>query len=256
MRGNVHAGRVGKVRFLARDLCPRTCEKPIYCAGAESKIVDGLPAKLPPITLRHGQVIWLLVELGHSAGVSEQTFYEYIKSLRKVGIPFAYGTMKSRDKTLAAYRYCEVMELAMTLALRVYHVVPDSVLKAIVRNRARLHRLYRRAYAERMSGKGSPVFLATQKGAPIGLRGCFLDLGIRFSGGQLINFGPPKLLSPEDALALSARRMLSVQTSLPLGLSALAEQVVALALAAPRIRRGSPRQTMARGGRKKYSNSP
>jgi hypothetical protein len=196
------------------------------------------------------------MELGHSDGVAEQTFYEYIKSLRKLGIPFAYGAMKSRNKTLADYRYCEVMELAMTLALRVYHVVPDSVLKAIIRNRARLHRLYRRAYAERKSGKVSPVFLATQKGAPIELRGCFLDLGIRFSGGQLVNFGPPRLLSPEDALALSARRMLSVETSLPLGLSALAEQVVALALAAPRIRRRPPRRAKAGGGRKRCSNSP
>jgi hypothetical protein len=196
-------------------------------------------------------VIWLLVELGHSDGVAEQTFYEYIKSLRKLGIPFGHRTMKSRDKTPAYYRYCEVMELAMTLALRVYHVVPDSVLKAIIRNRALLHRLYRRAYAQRESGKGSPIILATPKGARIQLRGCFLDLGIRFSGGQLVKFGPPKLLPPEGALGLSARRMLSVETSLPLGLSALAERVVALTLAAPLMRRGSP----ARGGKKKSNSS-
>ena len=196
-------------------------------------------------------MIWLLVALGHSDGVAEQTFYEYIKSLRKLGIPFGYRSIKSRNKTLADYHYCDVMELAMTLALRVYHIVPDSVLRAIVRNRARLRRLYCRAYAERKAGMGSPVFLATPKGAPIELRGHFLDLGIRFSGGHLVKFGPPRLLSPEAALALSARRMLSAETSLPLGLSALAEQVVALALAATLIRRGPPAHTGVHRERKK-----
>ena len=115
----------------------------------------------------------MLAKLGYSEGVAAKTFYEYVKSLRKLGIPFGHHTMKSQDKTLADYTYCDVMELAMTLALRVYHVVPDSVLKAIMRNRAQLHRLYRRAYAERRSGKGSPIFLTGEHGAPIELRGRF-----------------------------------------------------------------------------------
>jgi hypothetical protein len=183
-------------------------------------------------------VIWLLSELGHSDGVTQNTFLEYIKSLRKLGIPSGNSSLKSQEKALADYGYCEVMEIATTLALRVYHVVPDSVLKAIVRNRAPLRRFYRKAYAERRTGKGTPIFLATEDRSQIVLCGCFLDLGIRFSGGQLVRFGPPRLLSPKDALMLAARRMLCVQTCLPLGLSALAERVVALALAAPPIRRG------------------
>ncbi len=194
--------------------------------------------------------MWLLMQLGHGAGVSRVTFYEYIKSLRKLGIPFGQGTIKSHDKTLADYSYCDVMELAMTLSLRVYHVVPDSVLREIIRHRTRLHQLYRKSYAQRQTGKGSPIFLTAKDGRPIELHGLFLDLGIRFSGGQLVKFGPLKLLSPDEALALSARRMLSVQTLLPLGLSALAEQVVALALVAPVIRRGPPARTKRRGKRK------
>jgi hypothetical protein len=185
-------------------------------------------------------VIWLLSELGHDDGVTQSTFLEYIKSLRKLGIPFGNRSFKSEDKALANYGYCEVMEIATTLALRVYHVVPDSVLQAIVRNRAPLHRFYRKAYAERRTGKGTPILLATEDSSQIVLRGCFLDLGIRFSGGQLVRFGPPRLLSPRHALMLAARRMLCMQTCLPLGLSALAERVVALALAAPRIGRGRP----------------
>jgi hypothetical protein len=232
-----------EIRLLACRFHPRTGEKPISRAESRLKIVTGLPAKLPPIKLTHGQVIWLLVALGYSDGVSEQTFYEYIKSLRKLGIPLGHRTLKSREKTLADYHYCDVMELAVTLALRVYHVVPDSVLKEIIRNRTLLRRFYCRAYEERQFGKGGPVPVMTPKGARIELRGRFLDLGIKFSSGHLVRFGPPRLLTPAAALALSARRMLSAETFLPLGLSAIAEQVVALALVAPLIRRGPPAQT-------------
>ena len=196
-------------------------------------------------------MIWLLVALGHSDGVAEKTFYEYIKSLRKLGIPFGHRTLKSPDRILADYHYCDVMELAVTLALRVYHVVPDSLLKEIIRNRPRLRRLYYRAYQERQSGKGTPIIFATPKGARIQLRGRFLDLGVKFSGGHLVKFGPPRLLSPVPALALAARRMLSAEMLLPLGLSSLAEQVVALALAAPLIRRGPPVHTNVQDQRRK-----
>ncbi len=41
-----------------------------------------LPDRLPPITLRHGQALWLLTELGYRGPVSRSAFYEYIKSLR------------------------------------------------------------------------------------------------------------------------------------------------------------------------------
>jgi hypothetical protein len=79
--------------------------------------------------------------LGYGDGVSPKTFYEYIKSLRKLGIPFGRQTLRSQKRTLAYYGYSELMELAVTLSLRVYHVVPDSVLTAIVDNRSKLHRI-------------------------------------------------------------------------------------------------------------------
>ena len=154
-----------------------------------------------------------------------------------------------KKRTLAYYGYSELMELAVTLSLRVYHVVPDSVLTAIVDNRSKLHRIYRRAYDQRFTGKGTPTVLDIQ-GSPIELRGCFLDLGIRFSGGRLVRFGPPKLLSPREALALSVQRMRTTQTWLPLGLSALAERVAVLALAAPIIRRGQSPKPQSRSAEK------
>ena len=189
--------------------------------------------------------------LGYGDGVSPKTFYEYIKSLRKLGIPFGRQTLRSQKRTLAYYGYSELMELAVTLSLRVYHVVPDSVLTAIVDNRSKLHRIYRRAYDQRFTGKGTPTVLDIQ-GSPIELRGCFLDLGIRFSGGRLVRFGPPKLLSPMEALALSVQRMRTTQTCLPLGLSALAERVAVLALAAPIIRRGQSPKPQSRSTKTRH----
>lgn len=251
MRGGIHAGRMAEVSFPAQNLPRERGRSATKTRGTRLNVVTGLPVKLPRITLTHGQVIWLLLALGHSEGVAEQTFYEYIKSLRKLGIPFGHGAIKPRAKALANYHYCDIMELAVTLALRVYHVVPDSILRKIIRNRTQLRRLYYRAYEERESKDENPFVFPSPKGAPIILRGRFLDLGIRFSGGHLAKFGPPRLLSPAAAMALSARRMLSGETSLPLGVSALAEQVVALALAAPLIRRGPPAQTDASDARER-----
>jgi hypothetical protein len=92
------------------------------------------------------------------------------------------------------------MELALVLSLRIYHVVPDSVLHVVSRHRQQLHRFYRKAYAQRASGKGRTVTCTIAHSKSFEIRGLFLDLGIKFSGGQLIKFGPPKLLSPAQTV--------------------------------------------------------
>jgi len=198
-----------------------------------------LPSKLPQIRLRHGQVLWLLTELGYRGAVSESAFFEYIKSLRKVGIPFGHERFQTKhSKRLASYSYCHLMELATTLSLRVYHVVPDSVLRGIVHYRSQLYRFYRRAYAERGSGEGRPTLIRVKGRKPVELRGLFLDLNIGFSGGHLIRFGPPKLLSSPETLARFSESSVSGRAFMPLSLTLLSERVTALALRAPDIRSG------------------
>jgi hypothetical protein len=198
-----------------------------------------LPDKLPSIRLRHGQALWLLSELGYRGSVSTDTFYEYVKSLRKLGIPFGHEKFRTKHKRrLADYTYCRIMELAVTLSLRVYHVVPDSVLKGIVRYRSRLDRLYRRAYAQRYSGAGRPVVIEPEGGRPIVFRGLFLDLNIEFSSGQLVRFGPPKLLSAIEALQRFHRTTEPARPLLPMSLSILSEKIISAALQAPDIHSG------------------
>jgi hypothetical protein len=116
-----------------------------------------MPKSLPNIGLHHGEALWVLAQLGFQGTASKSTFYEYIKSLRKLGTPFERGEIGYGRKGMANYSYCHLMELAVTLTLRVYHIVPDSILMEIIRHRASLYRYYRRAYAERCTGIGAAI---------------------------------------------------------------------------------------------------
>jgi hypothetical protein len=199
-------------------------------------LVQVLPKKLPKIKLRYGQVMWLLTELGCGDAVSRSAFHEYLRSLRRLGIPFGQKRFQTKHRRrLAEHSYYHVMELAVVLSLRVYHVVPDSILRGIVRYRGQLHQLYRRAYVRRSSGPGGPIVIKVDDREPIELRGLYLDLGIRFSGGRLMRFGPPKLLSSSEALRKFSQ---STGPFLPMSLSLISERVIALAQRAPKIRSG------------------
>jgi hypothetical protein len=92
---------------------------------------EDLPESLPNIELHHGEALWVLAQLGFQGGASKSTFYEYIKSLRKLGTPFESGRIGYARRAPANYSYYHLMELALVLTLRVYHVVPDAVLVAI-----------------------------------------------------------------------------------------------------------------------------
>jgi hypothetical protein len=207
---------------------------------------DEFPTKLPRIRLRHGQALWLLAELGYRGAVSESAFFEYIKSLRKLGIPFGHEKFQGKgSRKLARYSFFHLMELATTLSLRVYHVVPDAVLRGVSRYRGDLYRCYRRAYAQRRTGVGKPIVIKVKGEEPIELRGLFLDLNIQFAGGHLVRFGPPKLLSSTATLAKFSEGTSSGRAFIPLSMSLLSERVILLALRAPEIRSGPPKSSLS-----------
>jgi hypothetical protein len=197
-----------------------------------------LPEILPRFELHHGEALWLMTQLGFRGAASEATFNEYIKSLRKLGTPFERGEIGLARRGLANYSYYHLMELALVLTLRVYHIVPDSILVEIVRHRRALYRHYRRAYAMRSSGIGKPIVFKARDYTAVRMRGLFLDLQINFSGGKLSSFGPPKALAPYQALETFAKRDLAARSLLPINLSFLAEKLVSTWFRAPVIRRG------------------
>jgi hypothetical protein len=209
-------------------------------ALASQELVD-LPPRPIPTTLRHGQVIWLLTELGYGLGGSKNALQEYLKGLRKLGIPFGHVTFQSKSpRRLAKYSYSHIMELVIVMSLRVYHVIPDSVLKEIIRYRRRLSRMYVQAYELRDNGAGAPIILKNRNNAPIELRGMFLDLDIRFSAGRLSHFKPPRLLTSFEALEIFSKGSLPGRVFLPMNLSILTERVTAVALAAHSVRGATP----------------
>jgi hypothetical protein len=209
--------------------------------GSRSDSLD-LPRSLPIIRLHHGEALWVLAQLGFQGKVRKDTFYEYIKSLRKLGTPFEQGKIGYGRKAKANYTYYHMMELGLVLTLRVYHVVPDSVLMEIVRCRRALYRCYRRAYTERLTGLGAAVTVSRPGGYPLRLRGVFLDLQIDFLGGKLAHFGPPRLLGPFESLRAFAERDVAARALLPINLSLLAERMVGAAVRAPTANIG-PRHT-------------
>jgi hypothetical protein len=71
---------------------------------------------LPPIKLHHGEAVWVLARLGFQGKANKSTFYEYIKSLRKLGTPFEPGRIGFGRRGLANYSYCHLMELALDIA--------------------------------------------------------------------------------------------------------------------------------------------
>jgi hypothetical protein len=165
---------------------------------------DDLPKTLPEFKLHHGQALWLLTELGFRGAATQSTFREYIKSLRKLGVPFGADVISHAHRGPAKnYSYYHLMELALALTLRVYYVVPDPVLIEIIRRRKRLYGHYKRAYAERSTGRGAPLVLEIRDRPPVRMRGVFLDLQLNFSGGRLVRFGPPKSLSPDRPFPFS-----------------------------------------------------
>jgi hypothetical protein len=203
-------------------------------------LLNKLPKFLPEISLRHGQAIWVLTKLGFRGNSTQATFYEYLKSLRRLGVPFEKRAVGPKRGGSVNYSYHNLMELALALTLRVYFVVPDSVLVGIIRYRRSLYSHYRRAYAERCTGIGAPIALKTKGNPPICMRGVFLDLQLNFSGGRLVKFGPPRALSPHAAASIFAKSRIAARALLPIGLSPLSERVVQLSLRAPSIRRHAP----------------
>lgn len=193
---------------------------------------------VPDLQLTHGRALWVLSRMGFAEGVTPLTFNYYVKSLRKLGIPFAHGEVGTGSGKPVHYTFNHMMELSLAMTLRVYGALPDPVLVGLVRFRHELYALYRRAYLEYATGLGAPVRITAKGRADFEMSGVYLDLRIRFGGGRLFEFGPPRVLSPFESLRVFAKLDTPGRAHLPLNLSALAIGLVECAETAPPLRRG------------------
>jgi hypothetical protein len=192
---------------------------------------------LSEITLTHGRALWVLRQLGFGQQ-GEATFNYYIKSLRKLGVPFTLEDSKTWTGRLAFYSYEHLVELSLALTLRTYGILPDAVLRALVRYRPRLRAIYREAYDQRRRITKISIHNMQSRRSSIEVSGVYLDLQMRFSGRQIESFGPPRLVRPWAALRNFVDTFDRSRPVLPVHISALAEQIAELATRAPGIRRG------------------
>lgn len=181
------------------------------------------PSELSGIELRYGDLFSMLTDLGFRGEASKKTFNDYIKSLRRMGLPVTASKAPRHGRQII-YSYENVMDLALALTLRVYHVIPDAVIKALVEARDELHPIYRRAYRDRRSGLGAPLLL-TADGERLELSGVFLDLNIEYAAGRLLRFGPPQALNPMQAVQRFAQADNMARVFLPIPISTLAERI-------------------------------
>jgi hypothetical protein len=198
--------------------------------------------KIPALALTHGQTIWLMTELGLHHGVSIRTFNYYIKSLRKLGIPFEKGKGQSQGHHRhVTYDFEELMELTIALLLRVYGTLPDAVVGGLRGFREKLCPIYRQAYAELVMHRQGRARVTAPRRICLTVDGLFLDLNIRYSAGRMLEFGPPKALSPFEAISTYAEAAVPARSYLPLNVTAVAANIVdRTRVLPPRRRRASP----------------
>jgi hypothetical protein len=203
---------------------------------------------LQAMEMTHGQTLWILSEFGFNAGVTAETFNYYIKSLRKLGIPFVRGEAGLNSGRLAKYSFHHLMELGVALSLRVYAILPDIVLGGLIHYRKELYEYYEKAYHESQIGMGAPIIMSVVGcNNPFTMSGVYIDLQLTYSAGQLLSIGPPIILTPFEALARFAKTESPARAHPPLNLSQTALRLAELMARAPRIRRGpKPRLTRSR----------
>ena len=190
--------------------------------GADGPGSSGLSG----IELRYRDLFSTLTALGFRGDASRRTFNDYIKSLRRIGLPVTASTAPRHGRQII-YSYENVMDLVLALTLRVYHVIPDAIVRALVEARGELHPIYREAYRDRRSGLGAPLLL-TAAGRRLELSGVFLDLNIEYAAGRLVRFGPPQTLNPFQAVERFAQADNVARAFLPIPISVLAERVFEL----------------------------
>ena len=198
---------------------------------------------LPALALSHGQARWLLWRLRCGWHPSEAQLDAWLKFLRREGLPFApdeLGTGTGRNLT---YRYPQLMELALALALKGSGLLDGELVRLIQASRDELREQFTQAWLQRASHRGKPITVtAPGEPHPLAVAGLFLQLWSEVEGVEAgVVLWQPLLLDPWQALVRYATPAPLVHLRPPLALSALARDVVRLAAEAPLIRRGRPK---------------
>ena len=114
-----------------------------------------------------------------------------------------------------------------------YGSLPDVVSNGLRSFRDDPRPIYRQAYLNSLKRVYPAARVSTADGERLTVQGLFLDLNIRYSAGQAIRFGPPKALSPFEALSVFAHSEIAGNRSLPLNITAVAQMITERARQTP-----------------------
>ena len=161
-----------------------------------------------------------------------------LKLLRRNGIPFAKHETPGGPGINVEYRFEHLMELAVALFLHRQAILKKDTMVLLAQLRDELTPIYRRAWLERDRGLGSRLSIKIGDAEPLTASGLWLDLGLRYSVGQVLTIAGPKLLGPAEAV----RQLIMVDRQRyfrdPIRISDLAVAVVDLSKSPPKFRRG------------------
>ncbi len=190
------------------------------------------------IALGHGQVRYVLRHVLQLGEESDSALDATLKLLRRNGIPFARHEMPGGPGINVVYRFEHIMELAVALFLHRQAILKKDTITLLAQLRDELTPLYRRAWLERDRGLGSRVSIKIGDAEPLRASGLWLDLGLRYSPGQVLTTAGPNLLGPTEAV----RELITVNRQRyfrdPIRISDLAVAVVGLSKSPPEFRRG------------------
>jgi hypothetical protein len=174
----------------------------MYMMGTTPKNASPVPA----IALTHGQARWVLSHLGLRTAGGAGSFDNYLKYLRRAGLPFASEELGSGRGNYLSYGYQHLMELAVALALRTQAILPGDVVALLAAHRDELRPIYRRAYEERDSGLGASIRVELEGGGSLTASGVYLDLALRYEPhGPLVMRGPGRSARRRRSKSSSAR---------------------------------------------------
>jgi len=193
---------------------------------------------VPPLSLSHGQALWVLQHMGFRTGDTPTAFNSYVMGLRRADLPFAMDELGRGPGHNITYRYEHLMELTVALALRAQAILPRDIVGLLAQHRNRLRRIYRLAWTERDSGLGAPVPVGVGTQKPFQLSGVWLDLRLMYTDTGLLFHIAPTALGPAQYLERTSTKNITQHMRPPIPVSDLAEQVVQLAPTAPEVRRG------------------
>ena len=130
-------------------------------------------AHVPRLSLTHGQLAWV-VALGQFLPPPRwRHLMAQLRYLRQLGIPFREAQRGKGRGHRIRYSYDELMEVAVGLYALRQDVRPHVIAKILLRNRARLRRVYREALAERPQPLNSRGCRAVARSSPYPRRRAF-----------------------------------------------------------------------------------